>query len=128
MTKNRAIDWLNQAQNDLKWAREGVKSRFYSQVCFMAQQAAEKAIKSIAYFKEYEIRGHSIAIIAKEIGINGEVENAGKNLDIYYISSRYPDALPGGAPFELFTERQAKEALDFAELIINKAIDELGRD
>ncbi len=91
----------------------------------MCQQAAEKAIKSIAYFKEYEIRGHSIAMIAKSIGANDTVENAGRNLDLYYISSRYPDALPDGAPCDLFTKEQAQEALKFAQIIIDRAFDEL---
>ncbi|MBL6990498.1 MAG: HEPN domain-containing protein [Bacteriovoracaceae bacterium] len=125
MSKKRANDWLHQAQNDLLWAKEGINSGFYSQVCFMCQQAAEKAIKSIAYFKEYEIRGHSIAMIAKSIGANDTVENAGRNLDLYYISSRYPDALPDGAPCDLFTKEQAQEALKFAQIIIDRAFDEL---
>lgn len=124
-TKKRAKDWLNQAKNDLEWAQKGLEGEFYSQVCFTAQQAGEKAIKSIAFANEYEIRGHSIVKIAQAIGINSEVEQAGKRLDIYYISSRYPDALPEGAPFEFFTEDQAKEAIESAQIILNRAISEL---
>ncbi|MDH4466686.1 MAG: HEPN domain-containing protein [Bacteriovoracaceae bacterium] len=123
--KKRAKDWLNQAINDLRYAKEGIKTQFYSQVCFMSQQAAVKAIKSIAYHKEYDIKGHSIAKIAKAIGLNSEVEEAGKRLDIYYISSRYPDALPEGAPFEFFSLEQAKNAAIDAEIIIQKAKMEL---
>ena len=123
--KKRAKDWLNQAINDLRWAKEGVKTQFYSQVCFISQQAAEKAIKSIAYHKEYDIKGNSIAKIAKAIGINSEVEEAGKRLDIYYISSRYPDALPEGAPYEFFSLSQANNAVIDAEIIIQKAKSEL---
>ncbi|MBF0299280.1 MAG: hypothetical protein HQK51_11205, partial [Oligoflexia bacterium] len=36
------------------------------------------------------------------------------------ISSRYPDAFPEGAPYEYFTEEQAKEAVDFSEKILIK--------
>ncbi|MBF0314198.1 MAG: HEPN domain-containing protein [Oligoflexia bacterium] len=125
MSKERAKDWLQQAQNDILFAQEGLKLQFYSQTCFLCQQAAEKAIKSLAYFRDYEIRGHSITIIAKSMKINSEVERAGRILDLYYISTRYPDALPGGAPFEFFTKEQATEALELANIIIAKAIEEV---
>lgn len=125
-SKKRAKDWLNQAKNDLKWANESLKLGFYSQTCFISQQAGEKAIKSIAYFQEYDVRGHSIAKIAQAIGINSEVEKAGKSLDVFYISARYPDALPDGAPFEFFEHEQASKALKDATIIIQKAETELG--
>lgn len=124
-TKSRAIDWLNQAQNDFTWAKLGLENKFYSQVCFTCQQAGEKAIKSIAYFLEYDTRGHSITKIAQGIKINGEVEEAGKFLDLFYISARYPDALPAGAPFEVFTRSQAELALKSAEIILQRAIAEI---
>jgi HEPN domain-containing protein len=124
-TKNRAVDWLNQAKSDLEYAKDGLKSERYSHVCFMAQQAGEKAIKAIGFYHEYHIRGHSVAAIAKQIGINGEIEEAGKILDLYYISARYPDALPAGAPFEMFSKTQADQALLFASKIIQRAEAEL---
>ena len=64
------------------------------------------------------MRGHSVAEIAKALDINDEILNAGRRLDQYYITARYPDALPSGAPFELFTPDQAKEALGFAERVL----------
>ena len=123
--KRRAHDWLNQAINDLSWAKQGVESGYYSQVCFLCQQSAEKAIKAIAYYKEYEVRGHSIVMIAKKLGVNSSVLEAGRELDIYYISSRYPDALPEGAPYEIFSENQAQKAVRNAQSIIDRAVDEL---
>lgn len=125
-SKTRAIDWLNQGKNDLEWARLGFANEFYSQVCFTAQQAAEKAIKAIAYHYEYDVKGHSITKIAKGLNINGEIENAGKLLDLYYISARYPDALPGGAPFEVISKAQAESAIRAADIIVQRAIAELG--
>lgn len=38
-----------------------------------------------------------------------------KELDLYCISGRYPDAFPAGAPFEMFTREQAERALVTAE-------------
>jgi len=37
---------------------------------------------------------------------------------LYYISGRYPDAFPAGAPFEMFTGEQAGRALAAARDII----------
>lgn len=50
-----------------------------------------------------------------------------KKLDLYYISARYPDAFPSGAPYEYFTEDQASEAVSFAEKFLDYAEDILGR-
>jgi HEPN domain-containing protein len=123
--RGRALDWLNQAKNDYNWAYEGISLGYYSQVCFMAQQAGGKAIRSIAYFQGKDVRGHSITKIAQALAYNGEIEQAGKMLDLFYISARYPDALPAGAPFEFFTKEQAEEALEKANLIIMKAMVEI---
>jgi len=118
--ENRALDWLRQAQNDLLWAKDTLSSERYAQACFAAQQVAEKALKAVALFRGYtQVRSHSILEIAKELKINSDIENMGKRLDLYYISSRYPDAFPAGAPFEYFTEDQADEAVGFAEKIVN---------
>lgn len=123
--KLRAHDWLKQAESDLAFAHDGLLNQRFSHVCFMAQQSGEKAIKAIGIHHEFEIRGHSIAAIAKKIGINGEVEDAGKMLDLYYISARYPDSFPAGAPFEMFTKTQALEALSLAQIILKRAYAEL---
>jgi HEPN domain-containing protein len=125
MSKNRAKNWLKQALNDLEWARAGLEKKFFSQACFMSQQAAEKAIKAIAFSEDFEVRSHSIVSIAKELKINSAVETAARRLDLYYISARYPDALPDGAPFEVLGEEQAKEAIDDAALIIRKSSERL---
>lgn len=52
-------------------------------------------------------------------------EKALKKLDIYYITSRYPDSMPEGAPFENFSDEQADEALGLAEMIIGRVKDEI---
>jgi HEPN domain-containing protein len=45
------------------------------------------------------------------------VENLAKELDLYFIKGRYPDAFPAGAPFEMFTAEQAERTLRSAECI-----------
>lgn len=124
---NRAIDWLRQAEDDFLWAEDTLKSSRFAQACFICQQCAEKALKAIALQRGFDrIRSHSTLEIARALTINGEVEEAAKRLDQYYISTRYPDAFPAGAPFEYFTRAQAEEAIELARHIISRARDELG--
>lgn len=125
---DRSDDWFRQAENDLEWARDTLRCRRWAQACFAAQQVAEKALKSIALRRGVEqVRSHSILEIARALKVDGDVERMAKRLDLYYISARYPDAFPGGAPFEYFTEDQANEAVEFAGRIVEKARSALGR-
>ncbi len=48
-----------------------------------------------------------------------------EKLDQYYLSGRYPDALPSGAPYEVFTIEQAEEALKLAERFVFRAREEI---
>ena len=116
---NRWNDWLRQAEDDLLWAKDTLERKRYAQVCFSAQQVGEKALKALAFKRGYDVvRSHSLREIAESLEINGEIADMAKRLDLYYISARYPDAFPSGAPFEYFTREQAEEAVSFAERII----------
>ncbi|MYD85875.1 MAG: HEPN domain-containing protein [Acidobacteria bacterium] len=56
--------WCRQAANDLAFARVAARERFYAQACFVAQQAAEKAVKAIAYaLGERTVLGHSLVTL-----------------------------------------------------------------
>lgn len=125
-SNNRAKDWLNQAKDDLLWAKDSHKAGHYAQTCFICQQIGEKALKSVAYFRGASvILGHSITQIANELDINGEAKKASKKLDLYYISARYPDAFPTGHPSEYIQQDQSLEAIKFAELILEIAMKEV---
>lgn len=114
----RYLDWLRQAENDLLWARHSFSGGFFSQTCFIAQQSGEKALKAFCFLRGFDIvKTHSLFQIIKTLGENGELEKLAKELDLYYISGRYPDAFPAGAPFEMFTPDQAERALKSAERI-----------
>lgn len=123
--KSRSLDWYRQAVSDLIWARESVAGGHFAQGCFVSQQVAEKGLKALALHRGAdEARGHSVTELVRALQINDEVEKAARRLDQYYISTRYPDAFPSGAPFEYFTEEQAKEAIKFAELIMQRVNEE----
>jgi HEPN domain-containing protein len=120
--KNRAYDWFKQAQNDFLWAKDTLAAEKFAQTCFICQQVAEKSLKAVAYSRGFDIiKSHSVFEISRNLGINGEIEQIAKRLDQYYISTRYPDAFPSGAPFEYYTMEQAVEAVDFTEKILNFA-------
>lgn len=125
MKTKKHLLWLNQAKNDLQWAKHSLNGGYYSQVCFIAQQVGEKSLKALAYFNGADmVKGHSIVIVARELKINGEIEKAGRSLDLYYMASRYPDALPDPiAPVDYFTQNEAEEAIVHAELILKKVSD-----
>lgn len=115
---SRYRDWANQAANDLLWAEHSLKGEFHAQTCFIAQHAGEKILKAYCYFKGFDIvRTHSLYQIIKKLGENGALEKNAKELDLYYISARYPDALPAGAPYEILSKAQAKRALVSAKEI-----------
>lgn len=115
---SRADDWLRQAENDLEWAQHSFAGGFYAQTCFVAQQAGEKALKAFCYSQGLDtIRSHSLYQIVKALQENDRLEAHAKLLDLYYISARYPDAFPAGAPFEMLTHEQAQQALQAAREI-----------
>lgn len=114
----RYLDWLRQAENDLLWARHTFTGGFFAQTCFISQQSGEKALKAFCFLKGFDIvKTHSLFQIIKALSENGELEKLAKELDLFYISGRYPDAFPAGAPFEMFTSEQAEGALRSAERI-----------
>lgn len=88
---NRYKDWLSQAENDLDWARYSFDGDFFSQTCFISQQTAGKTLKACCFWKGFDVvKTHSLFKIIKMLKINGNLEKNAKELDIYYISSRFP--------------------------------------
>jgi HEPN domain-containing protein len=124
---NRHLDWLRQAENDLSWAEHSMEGGYHSQTCFVAQQASEKTLKAYCFFRGYDtVRTHSLFQIVKSLGENGSLEKNARELDLYYISARYPDAFPSGAPFEIITSEQAERALNAAREIFGIIRERIG--
>lgn len=120
--------WLKQAEYDLRFARLALEGRFYSQVCFISQQAAEKAVKSVAYgLGERLVRGHSIVDMvdgfADRLPALRELRGLGESLDRHYIASRYPNGVAEGPAFAAYDRPKAEEALEAAERFVQAASD-----
>ncbi|OGY17939.1 MAG: hypothetical protein A2784_00440 [Candidatus Chisholmbacteria bacterium RIFCSPHIGHO2_01_FULL_48_12] len=116
--------WLKQAGHDLKVAKTNFGHEFFADVCYSAEQAAQKALKGYLYFRgSTMVWKHSVKELVEE-GAElesrfSELIDAGKILDQYYIPTRYPDVLaPPAVPFESYTKDQAEEAMELAERVV----------
>jgi HEPN domain-containing protein len=112
--------WLAQAENDLAFAEVGLREGFFAQACFVCQQAGEKAL---GYLRgDRVVLGHSLvellASVADREAVVPEIREGAQQLDQYYVPTRYPNGLPGGVPAEVFTGRQAEEAVAIARRIV----------
>ena len=115
--------WLEQAKEDLRWARHLTQEGGYYLACFLAQQVAEKALKAYLYFKgEEPIFSHSVTEpLAFAASYDSDFENLAKakRLDDYYLPTRYPNSLPGGVPAEYYDDdAEALETERTAEAVI----------
>src|SRR4030042_4052825 len=99
--------WLSQAEADLKVAEWNFQGKFWWEVCFKCQQAAEKALKAYLYLKgKRAILSHSLLELRKsctkyDVDFK-KFEPVFRQLDKYYIITRYPNGLPGLTPSEYF--------------------------
>jgi len=50
-------------------------------------------------------------------------ENAAKRLDRFYIPTRYPNGLPGGTPYQVFSASDLSEALEDLTKVMETASD-----
>jgi HEPN domain-containing protein len=128
MARPRYISWLLQSESDLRSVVDLIKNGHFAQACFNAQQAAEKALNSLAFYRGADlVKSHSLHTIAKDLQINGELSTFATKLDIYYLTSRHPDALPEHAvPAENFDHTMATEAFQLAEKFLKRVKTELG--
>jgi HEPN domain-containing protein len=109
--------WLAFAREDLRMAELALTENILNQVCFHAQQCVEKAIKGwLEQQGQSPPRTHRMADLLTLLppDLMGELDDALRLLDRFYIPTRYPDALPG-IPLEgIVGKRDAEEALDLA--------------
>lgn len=119
---NRAPDWFAEAEFELATAEDLVALGRHAPACFMAQQAAEKAVKALHLHLLQNAWGHSIAELLRElppaIGVPPDRIQDAMALDLFYIPSHYPDAHSEGAPFQKYGPLQAEQAVKHARAIV----------
>jgi HEPN domain-containing protein len=130
--KAEARRWLTQAESDLAFAEVGLREGFFAQTCFVCPQTGEKALKALCYLRGNRVvLGHSLvellATLAVADAVGSELREGAQQLDQYYVPTRYPNGLPGGVPAEVFTRRQAEEAVAIARRIVAFARGAIGQ-
>ena len=114
-------DWLARARSNLLLAGSGRQSGvFLEDLCFEAQQAAEKALKAVCVFYKIEFpKTHSLVTLTGLLEQSGvklppEVSEADA-LTAYAVQARYPDW------DEAVTESEYQHALTIAGDVITWA-------
>lgn len=116
--------WLAQAEHSLIITRFLLENGMGAGACFHSEQTAKLALKAFLFGRGSRyVTMHSVrelaAWCAEEDDAFSSFVDYGTSLDRYYLSTRYPDALPEPAvPFESFTEKEAREALGYASEIV----------
>jgi len=117
--------WLNYAASDLAAASTLLEDtdHFPRQVCFLAQQVAEKAIKAVLVFLEVDFPNiHDLDrlrdLIPGDRKIKSEFPDLA-NLTIWAVESRYPGEMP------VVVETEARAALELAKAVLAAARKEL---
>ncbi|MGQ9596398.1 MAG: HEPN domain-containing protein [Thermoproteota archaeon] len=118
----RSSDWMDQAEWDLKHAKNDLESKFYDWACFSAQQSAEKALKAVFQKFGAEAWGHSVYDLLVNLKererISDELLECALELDKAYIPARYPNAHPSSSPRKRYVKNEADRMIRNAEKIL----------
>lgn len=116
-------EWIYFAEQDLAFAKAGQRDGFFAHVCFLCQQAVEKAMKGYLVYTQQEYpKTHSLRDLHRLMKADwlNDYQEAIQLLSLFYAPVRYPDAIPGSLPDRLPREKDASEALEWAEEILEK--------
>jgi HEPN domain-containing protein len=119
--------WLDYARNDIDAARALLRDPdlFPRQVCFLAQQAAEKALKAILIYLEIEFPfSHDLDRLRDMVPDGWRVKEEYPDLadlSIWAIEGRYPGDMPD------VSETDAQDALQTAEALYRTITEDLER-
>lgn len=123
---SEASRWLAAAREDLEYARHASGGGYHAPACFNAQQAAEKAVKAIHYARGARaVIGHNVRALIESLDpraseLDRSLDEA-RELDLFYIATRYPNGLDTGTPGQAFSARQSERAIENAVRIVDAA-------
>ena len=114
--------WFEQAKFDSDAAEDSLKAGNYEWACFQAQQSGEKALKSFLFLKgKRGILTHSVDRLIKEcIRVERSFNQLSetKELDQYYVPTRYPNGLPDQIPHRFYNKKDAEKCVSYARKIL----------
>lgn len=123
--------WLENARTDLDLAAE-ISESFAARACFHAQQCSEFALKGalIALAGDHPRTHVGAALLGEIADLGGSIPDdiavAANKLDLFYVGSRYPDALGGADPRKVLTSDDARNAIYIARLVLEFATELVG--
>jgi len=123
-SEKEAARWMQQSEDDFKFAQWVLSEKvFFDKGCFIAQQAGEKALKACLYaLGRRSVIGHSLFELSNELSQKDSrfspLMDAAKQLDRFYIPTRYPNGIPGGSPFQVFDRQDLKAAVEALEQVM----------
>ena len=118
--------WLPGAEADLTLGRN-IASDFAARAAFHAQRAAEMALKgAIIAATDDHPTTHSCGTLVRElravpIAVPDDVAAAATTLDLYYLTSRYPDAVGDADPLDVVMPDDVAVALERAARVVRFA-------
>jgi len=113
-------EWLNRARSNLVQAEKGTEigGVYFEDLCFNAQQAAEKALKALLIARQIEFPYvHDLVKLVELLEGSGQkvpvaVREAAR-ITRYAVVTRYPGAL------DIVTQQDYKEALTIATAVVH---------
>ncbi len=126
-THKRYKIWLKQANFDLEASKLSYDSGFYEWSTYQAEQAVEKALKSVlVHAGQQAPRLHKLAVLfGYSNSVNQKFKNTKfkfKHIESFTFISRYPFLVPGqySTPHEFITKNDAFMAIEEARDILDK--------
>jgi len=117
-TPGSAADWLTRARGDLAIARVALPAdAFYEDLCFHAQQAAEKALKAVyvhngwAFRYTHDLEALLFGLMQQGLEVPDEIVEA-DTLSSYAWDARYPGL------DEPIMEDEYRKAIRMAEAVL----------
>ena len=120
--ENEALRWYLQGTRDARTAHRNADNGDFEVACFLYQQATEKILKAFLYLKgERPVIGHATLKLSQR-GVKydsrfQEIQDSCRELDIFYLPTRYPNGIPEGVPYEYFNSIHAEKATKAYETV-----------
>ncbi len=120
-------EWLNRARSNLIYAKAEIPGVYYEELCFQAQQAAEKALKAVCLKRGVSFpRTHNLVDLIRTLEEHGSaVPNSvrgGARLTDFAVEARYPNMA------EPVSQEEYHVAIGRAEDVVAWAIEVVERE
>ena len=115
--------WREEADRALGGAAREAEARNHNWSCFLAEQAAQLAVKALLHGLGRAPWGHDLEQLTRAVGeagveLSDEVTSAARLLARHYIPARYPDAHPAASPGSRYVADDSAAALRAAEALL----------